>query len=123
MTGDIRRRVAAIQAALKTKSLQWGNDDDDALAKAIRDIMAGRPLEKVRDIVAATAAVDAADFQALLDLAKESVEGPPPGHVPPPRPKPKLDTAAPMSIAELLDKPVVKPTYDVKEAFDEMDIA
>ncbi len=130
MTGDIRRRIANIQAALKKKSLEWGNDDDLALAQAIRDRLAGRSLGKLRQIVAATAHSDADAFQAMIDLAEASVEGPPDGYVPPddeptPSPPSTPDVQLPIiePVAELLDEPIVKPTHDVAEYFDEMDEA
>ncbi len=125
----LSKRIAALQAAMRKRALSWTDEDDEQLAKAIRDGMAGREFDDtLRAIVKRRAEEEVVAFQMLIDLAEASVEGPPDGYVPPDEPEPskpsKPDVSLPIiePIADLLDKPpIATPPQDVKEYFDDLE--
>ena len=120
-----------LKLALRKRDLNWTAVDDDDLAAAIRDHVAGIPPKEMRPIVARQAEIFGEMFSGLLELAEASVEGPPDGYEPPdddeptpPKPS-KPDVSLPIvdPVAEPPTPPTPPtppPTDDVKEYFDEM---
>ena len=106
--GKLSKRIAALQAELRKRALRWGDADDDALASAIRDQIAGRPPGKMREIVARRSAAAAEEIRELLDAAMASVQGPPPD---------EEQTGDPVDP----DPEQQRPTRDVKEYFDDLE--